>query len=72
MNKSVFIIDTPKDCLSCPLRYVIHETTPVYKHYQMCRLDYHNGYAVESLFKTEDLKKGWKSPKCPLVQRSKK
>lgn len=65
MNQSVFVIDTPKDCLSCPMRFVIHEHGN--KHYQQCRLNYSNGYCVESFFKDEDLRKGWKSPKCPLI-----
>lgn len=64
MNKSVFVIDTPKDCLSCPMRFVIHEPD---KHYQQCRLDYQHGYKLESFFNDDDLKEGWISPKCPLI-----
>jgi hypothetical protein len=46
MSKSAFIIDTPKDCLSCEMRKVIHIGT---RWYQMCSLS-KDGYCSESFF----------------------
>lgn len=65
MNRSVFVIDTPKDCLHCKMRRVIYcEKSD--KGYQNCGLN-HDGYKLESFFEEEDLREGWISPKCPLV-----
>ena len=62
----VFRLDKePKDCLSCPMRQVIHE---IDRSYQQCKL-VHEGYKVEGMFKSSDLVRGWKSPKCPLVSQ---
>lgn len=61
--KSVFITDTPKGCLSCKLRRVIYKDNI---GYQLCSLDIEHGYLSEHCFKCTDLKKGWKSDKCPL------
>lgn len=63
MSKSVFLIDSPSDCLHCEMRNVIYADN---KAYQQCRLN-GDGYKLESFFKEEDLKEGWVSPKCPLV-----
>ena len=61
----VFKLDKePKDCLSCPMRQVIHD---VDRAYQQCKL-VHEGYKVEGMFKSSDLVRGWKSPKCPLIK----
>ena len=65
MSKSVFVIDTPKDCLHCKMRFVVIEHNTG-KYYQQCGLN-HDGYKLESFFKEDDLKEGWISPKCPLV-----
>lgn len=65
MNKSVFNINTPNDCLYCEMRACLHIDG---KPYQFCGLqvpDY--GYETEAFFKEEDLKIGWISPKCPLI-----
>lgn len=62
-SKSVFVMDTPKGCLHCKLRFVIHEES---KSYQQCGLNT-DGYKLESFFRTVDLKEGWTSPKCPLI-----
>ena len=62
----VFKLDKePKDCLSCPMRQVIHD---IDRSYQQCKL-VHEGYRVEGMFKSSDLVRGWKSPKCPLIQQ---
>ena len=62
----VFKLDKePKDCLSCPMRQVIHD---IDRSYQQCKL-VHEGYRVEGMFKSSDLVRGWKSPKCPLEQQ---
>ena len=67
MGRSVFVIDTPKDCLHCKMRRVIYcEKSD--KGYQNCGLN-HDGYKLESFFKEEDLKPGWISPKCPLISK---
>lgn len=63
MGKSLYVLETPKDCLHCKMRFVIHKDG---KCYQQCGLN-HDGYAIESFFKSEDLKDGWKTPKCPLI-----
>lgn len=61
----VFKLDKePKDCLSCPMRQVIHE---IDRSYQQCK-SVHEGYKVEGMFKSSDLVRGWKSPKCPLIK----
>lgn len=65
MSKSVFVIDTPKDCLHCEMRRVIYDSSTK-KHYQQCGFN-HDGCGLESWFKENDLKNGWVSPKCPLV-----
>ena len=65
MSKSVFVIDTPKDCLHCEMRFVIHDHVTD-RCYQQCGFN-HDGYGLESFFKENDLKDGWKSPKCPLI-----
>lgn len=65
MSKSVFVIDTPKDCLHCEMRRVIYDSSTK-KYYQQCGFN-HDGYGLESWFKENDLKNGWVSPKCPLV-----
>lgn len=65
MSKSVFVIDTPKDCLHCKMRTCLHIND---KHYQLCGLQIpHYGYGTEAFFKDEDLKDNWISPKCPLI-----
>ena len=63
MAKSLYVLETPKDCLHCKMRKVLHIRD---KYYQMCSLCT-DGYCTESFFKTKDLKDGWISPKCPLV-----
>ena len=63
--KSVFVMNTPKDCLHCEMRFVIHDSNNG-KCYQQCGFN-HDGYGLESFFKTEDLKENWRSPKCPLI-----
>lgn len=63
MAKSLFVLETPIDCLHCKMRYTIHKDG---KCYQQCGFN-HDGYALETFFKTEDLKDGWISPKCPIV-----
>lgn len=65
MSKSVFVLDTPKACLHCKMRFVIHEHNTG-KCYQQCGLN-HDGYKIESFFKEDDLKENWISPKCPLI-----
>lgn len=65
MGRSVFVIDTPKDCLHCKMRDVIYDKD---RGYQQCGLN-HDGYKLESFFKEEDLKPGWISPKCPLISK---
>lgn len=62
MSKAVLILDMPKDCLHCKLRKVLHING---KYYQHCGLDT-NGYCLESFFKENDLKEGFKSEHCPL------
>ena len=63
----VFRLDKePTDCLHCPMRQVIHFIDGAY---QQCKLD-HTGYKSQSMFKSEDLVPGWKSPKCPLVKQT--
>ena len=65
MSKSVFVIDKPKDCLHCKMRTCLHIRD---NHYQLCGFQIpHYGYGTEAFFKDEDLKDGWISPKCPLV-----
>ena len=64
MSQSVFVMETPNDCLHCKMRHVIIEENG--KFYQQCGLN-HDGYKLESFFKSADLKEGWISPKCPLV-----
>lgn len=65
MRKSVFIINTPKDCLHCKMRTCLYISD---KHYQLCGLQIpHYGYGTEAFFKDEDLKDNWISPKCPLI-----
>lgn len=63
MSKSIYVIDTPKDCLHCKMRHVIYADS---EHYQQCGLNT-DGYKLESFFKEEDLKENWISPKCPLI-----
>lgn len=60
----MFVMETPTDCLHCQMRMVIHIGDN--KHYQVCRLDYSHGYALEAFFKDEDLKDGFISEHCPL------
>lgn len=67
MSQSVFVMETPKDCLHCKMRHVIIEENG--KIYQQCGCN-HDGYKLESFFKTADLKEGWISPKCPLVSKA--
>lgn len=62
MSKAVLVIDMPKDCLHCKLRKVLHIGRKAYQH---CGLDT-NGYCLESFFKEDDLKDGFKSEHCPL------
>lgn len=62
MAKVVLVMDMPKDCLHCKLRMCIHNRD---KYYQHCGLDT-DGYCLESFFKSEDLKDGFRSEKCPL------
>lgn len=62
MSKAVLVMDMPKDCLHCRLRKVLHIDG---KYYQHCGLDT-NGYCLESFFKENDLKDGFKSGHCPL------
>ena len=65
MSKSVFVIDTPKDCLHCKMRTCLHIND---KYFQLCGLQIpHYGYGTEAFFKDEDLKDNWISPKCPLI-----
>ena len=53
MSKSVFVIDTPKDCLHCKMRTCLHIND---KHYQLCGLQIpHYGYGTEAFFKDDDL-----------------
>jgi hypothetical protein len=63
MSKSAFIIDTPKDCLSCEMRKVLHIDN---RYYQMCSLC-KDRYCLESFFTEDDLVEGFKSEKCPLI-----
>lgn len=62
MSKAVLVMDMPKDCLHCKLRKAIHINEKCYQH---CGLDT-NGYCLESFFKEDDLKDGFKSEHCPL------
>ena len=62
MSKAILVMDMPKDCLHCKLRKVLHIGD---KYYQHCGLDT-NGYCLESFFKEDDLKDGFKSEHCPL------
>jgi hypothetical protein len=55
MSKSVFVIDTPKDCLNCIMRKVLHIRG---QYYQMCSLCT-DGYCSEAFFKEEELKEGY-------------
>ena len=64
MSKCVLVMDMPKDCLHCKLRKVLHIGEKAYQH---CGLDA-NGYCLESFFKQDDLKDGFKSEHCPLKQ----
>lgn len=64
MAKAILVIDMPKDCLHCQLRKVIHIDG---KYYQHCGLDT-NGYCLETFFKENDLKDGFKSEHCPLKE----
>lgn len=65
MDRSVFVIDTPTDCLHCKMRSCLHIGD---KHYQLCGLQIpHYGWGTEAFFKDKDLKDGWISPKCPLI-----
>lgn len=68
MSKAVLVMDMPKDCLHCKLRKVLHIGG---KEYQHCGLDT-NGYCLESFFKEDDLKDGFKSEHCPLREFPKK
>ena len=68
MSQSVFVMETPKDCLHCKMRSVIYGTGSD-RGYQHCHFDT-NGYRLESFFKGEELKDGWISPKCPLVSKA--
>ena len=68
MSKAILVMDMPKDCLHCGLRKVIHINE---KYYQHCGLDT-NGYCLESFFKEDDLKDGFKSEHCPLRKVPKK
>ena len=68
MSKCVLVMDMPKDCLHCKLRKVLHIRD---KYYQHCGLDT-NGYCLESFFKEDDLKDGFKSEHCPLREFPKK
>lgn len=62
MAKAILVMDMPKDCLHCKLRMCIHNRD---KYYQHCGLDT-DGYGLESFFKSEDLKEGFISERCPL------
>lgn len=62
MSEAVLVMDMPKDCLHCKLRKVLHIGGKAYQH---CGLDT-NGYCLESFFKEDDLKDGFKSEHCPL------
>ena len=62
MSKCVLVMDMPKDCLHCKLRKVLHIGGKAYQH---CGLDT-NGYCLESFFKEDDLKDGFRSGHCPL------
>jgi hypothetical protein len=64
MSKTILVMDMPKDCLHCQLRKVIHIDG---KYYQHCGLDT-NGYCLETFFKENDLKDGFKSEHCPLKE----
>ena len=68
MSKAVLVMDMPKDCLHCKLRKVLHIGRKAYQH---CGLDT-NGYCLESFFKKDDLKDGFKSKHCPLSELPKK
>ena len=63
MSKAVLVMDMPKDCLHCKLRKVLYIDGKAYQH---CGLDT-NGYCLESFFKEDDLKDGFKSEHCPLL-----
>lgn len=62
MAKAIFVMDMPEDCLHCKLRMCIENHG---KYYQHCGLDT-DGYCLESFFKSEDLKDGFISERCPL------
>ena len=68
MSKAILVMDMPKDCLHCKLRKVIHINE---RHYQNCGLDT-NGYCLETFFKEDDLKDGFKSEHCPLREMAEK
>ena len=62
MAKAVLVMDMPKDCLHCKLRMCIENRG---KYYQHCGLDT-DGYCLESFFRSENLKDGFRSEHCPL------
>ena len=62
MAKAVLVMDMPKDCLHCKLRMCIENHG---KYYQHCGLDT-DGYCLESFFRSENLKDGFRSEHCPL------
>ena len=65
MSKSVFVIDTPKDCLHCKMRAYLHINN---EHFQLCGLQIpYYRYGTEAFFKDYNLKDDWISPKCPLI-----
>ena len=62
MGKAILVMDMPKDCLHCKLRMCIENHG---KYYQHCGLDT-DGYCLESFFRSENLKDGFRSEHCPL------
>lgn len=62
MAKAILVMDMPEDCLHCKLRMCIENHG---KYYQHCGLDT-DGYCLETFFKSENLKDGFRSEHCPL------
>lgn len=62
MAKAILVMDMPEDCLHCKLRMCIENRG---KYYQHCGLDT-DGYCLETFFKSENLKDGFRSEHCPL------